>query len=49
MKRYSLKAFLTLTPQERLKQYFEKNTLLTDFDWDEEFTVEELHDAISLL
>lgn len=43
---YTTKSFLTLTPPELLQQYFQKNKPLTDFDWDKDFTIDELHDAI---
>ncbi len=46
MARYYLKAFLTLTPQELLQQYFQKEILLQTFDWDKDFTLDDLHDAI---
>lgn len=46
MSHYSLKSFLILTPQELLKEYFEKEKLFPNHNWQEELDVDKFCEAI---
>lgn len=46
MANYYLKDFITLTPKNLLQQYFREKELLMDFPWDQDFTIDQLREAI---
>ena len=46
MSHYSLKSFLTLIPQDLLKQYFEQEKLFPGHDWEKKLDVDKFCEAI---
>lgn len=46
MSHYTIKSFLTLTPEELLQKYFQSQGIHLDYDWQQEFNIELLQEAV---